>query len=81
MILLLEDFPKLEVMYFHAQVPLFGSRGAGGYSRNTMVQGLDSRDCPEVLLSTFDISSAGLNLQAAIWLTMVEEPNNSTDKE
>ncbi|RYO82756.1 hypothetical protein DL764_009560 [Monosporascus ibericus] len=80
MMLLIEDFPDIQVMYIHASVPFNATREGDYHSRYAMVNELNSRHRPKVLITSYSISSVGLNLQAANWLTMLEEPNDPADK-
>lgn len=79
MMLLLRDFPKLQVTYMHAKVPFQAKQANEGHSRQAMLEGLESRDDHQALIMTYDLGSVGLNLQEANWLTMLEEPNTHAD--
>lgn len=80
MMLLLEDFPPLRVMYMHASVPFHATQSSDEHSRHAMVEALQSREHPKVLIMTYDIGSVGFNLQDANWLTMLEQPKTHADK-
>ncbi|KAK8064556.1 hypothetical protein PG994_007194 [Apiospora phragmitis] len=80
LMLLLEDFSELRMMYIHAEVPCKPPETNKKYCRAAFIEALESHDHHQVFISSYEILSFGCNLQECNNFIGMEEPSSFESK-